>query len=160
MEKYGVVDVVRSFLEAYGWGFLVLVGMGCLIALLVEATVKKPIEWLEKKWKGNERRLAILQAVKMIVLQILIWGLSVWFGDLLQKGMEMPGNGVLLPFWIGMIYGIQLLFSMFVVKKIFGEKEEKSAPEPKAELEKTNVRGVFKNKDGQLVDKNNEPIKF
>ncbi len=160
MEKYGVVDVVRSFLEAYGWGFLVLVGMGCLIALLVEATVKKPIEWLEKKWKGNERRLAILQAVKMIVLQIFIWGLSVWFGVLLQKGMKMPGNGVLLPFWIGMIYGIQFLFSMFVVKKIFGEKEEKSAPEPKAELEKTNVRGVFKNKDGQLVDKNNEPIKF
>ena len=160
MEKYGVVDVIRSFLDAYGWGFLVLVGMGCLIALLAEATVKMPVEWLEKKWKGNEKRLAVLQAVKMVVLQVFIWGLSVWFGILLQKGMNMPGNGVLLPLWIGMIYGLQFLFSMFVVKKIFGRKEEKPEPAPKAELEKTNVRGVFKNKDGQLVDKNNEPIKF
>lgn len=162
MEKLGVFDVIRSFLEAYGWSFLILVGMGFLTALLAEATVKKPIEWLEKKWAGNEKRLAILQAVKMIVLQIFVWTLCIWFGCILQKGMPLPGNGALLPFWIGAIYGIQLIFSMFVVKRIFEHREEKKEkePEPKEKLEKTEVRGVFRNEAGQLVDKHNEPIKF
>lgn len=162
MEKIGVFEVIRSFLAAYGWSFLILVGMGFLIAFLAEGTVKKPVEYLAKKWEGKEKRLAILEAVKMIVLQIFVWAMSIWFGIILQKGMELPGNGALLPFWIGMIYGLQLFFSMTVVKKIFDRKKEKKEedPEPKEKLEKTEVRGVYKNEQGQLVDKKNVPIRF
>jgi len=162
MEKLGVFKVVESFLAAYGWSFLILVGMGLLIAVLAEVTIKKPCDFLAKKWEGKEKRLAILSAVKMIILQIFIWGLCIWFASILQKGMELPGNGVLLPFWIGCLYGLQYFFSMVGIKGIIERKEAKKdkVEEPKIKLEKTEVRGVFKNEAGELVDKHNEPIKF
>lgn len=169
MEKIGVWEVIRSFLEAYGWSFVVLVGMGLLIALLVEAIIKKSCDWLAKKWEGKARLLSALEAARIIAIQGFVWVMSIWFGVLLQKGMPLPGNGVLLPFWIGLIYGCQYFFSMVGIKGLISAKEAHKAQaeekaqipeEPKEKLTKTEVKGVYRNSKGELVDKHNNPVKF
>lgn len=166
MEKIGVWEVIRSFLAAYGWSFLLLVGMGLLIALLVEAIIKKSCDWLAKKWEGKASLLSALEAVRIILIQVFVWVMSIWFAILLQKGMPLPGNGVLLPFWVGLIYGCQYFFSMVGIKGLISAREahkavkEQAPAEPKEKLTKTEVKGVFRNSKGELVDKNNRPVKF
>lgn len=80
--------------------------------------------------------------------------------------MPLPGNGVLLPFWVGLIYGCQYFFSMVGIKGLISAREthkavkEQAPAEPKEKLTKTEVKGVFRNSKGELVDKNNHPVKF
>lgn len=163
MEKLGFFDVIKSFFAAYGWSFLILIGMGFLIAFLCEVAIKKSIEWLEKKWEGKTKLLQILQAAKIIVIQIFTWGLSFWCASILQKGMPLPGGGVLFPFWVGLIYFVQYVFSMFGIKGIIARRAQKIAGQPEAakeHLESTNVKGVYRNASGDLVDKNGNPVSF
>ena len=39
MDKIKVFETIGSFIETYGWSFLILIGMGFLIALLCEAII-------------------------------------------------------------------------------------------------------------------------
>ena len=163
MEKLGIFDVVRTFLATYGWSFLVLVGMGLLIAILCEAIIKKSCDWLAKKWEGKQRLLNALEAVRIIAIQGFVWVMSIWFAVILQMGMPLPGNGVLLPFWVGLIYGVQYFFSMVGIKGILNWRKQakEKAEEPKPEKEvliKTDVKGIYKNKNGELVDKHGNPV--
>lgn len=161
MEKK-FAEVIGEFIEAYGWSFLVLIGMGFLIALLCEAIIKKSCNWLEKKWEGREKRLEVLAAAKIIAIQVFCWGMSIWFGSILVKSMPLPGGSVLLPFWIGLIYGIQYFFSMVGIKNILewrkAKKNEQKADKPA--LTATEVKGVYKNAAGELVDKHGNAITF
>ena len=88
------------------------------------------------------------------------------------KVLPLPGAEVLLPLWVATVYICQYIFSCWGIKGILAaikkhiekkeqkEKEEKPEPEPKEILTKTNVKGVYKNSTGALVDKNNNPIEF
>jgi len=169
MDKIKVFETIGSFIEAFGWSFLILIGMGFLIALLCEAIIKKSCEWLAKKWEKNPKLLAALDAAKIIAIQLFCGAMSVWFGVILQKGMPLPGTKVLLPFWIGLIWGVQYFFSMVGIKGVqewidsikAKRKAKKDAPQPeKEELYPTEVKGVYKNKAGELVDKHGNAIQF
>ena len=169
MDKIKVFETIGSFIEAYGWSLLILIGMGFLIALLCEAIIKKSCEWLAKKWEKNPKLLEILDAAKIIAIQLFCGAMSVWFGVILQKGMPLPGTKVLLPFWIGLIWGMQYFFSMIGIKGIQDwidrikarRKAKVSEPKPEKEiLEPTEVKGVYKNKLGELVDKHGNTIQF
>lgn len=165
MDKIKVFETVGGFIEAYGWSFLILVGMGLLIAILCEAIVKKSCDWLAEKWKDKPNLLAALNAARIIAIQIFCWGLSIWFGFILAKSMPLPGGMVLLPFWVALIYGIQYFFSMVGIKGLIEWKKNREAKkhEPKPEKEiltATEVKGVFRNKNGELCDKHGNLISF
>ena len=165
MDKIKVVETIGSFIETYGWSFLILIGMGFLIALLCEAIIKKSCEWLAEKWKNNPKLVEILNAAKIIAIQLFCGAMSVWFGVILQKGMPLPGGKVLLPFWIGLIWGVQYFFSMVGIKGIqewiARRRAKMAAPKPEKEiLEPTEIKGVYKNKLGELVDKHGNILQF
>ena len=163
------METFKSFLGAYGWGLLTLIGAGLLVAFLIEIIIKNPVKWLEEKWSAHERLIAVLQGAKMVLTQVVAWTLCVWFAQLVCKVLPLPGAEVLLPLWVAVVYVAQYIFSVFGIKGFLAllkkraekkEKEEKPAPEPKEILTKTNIKGVFKNQSGILVDKNNNPIEF
>lgn len=168
MDKIKVFETIGSFIETYGWSFLILVGMGLLIAILCEAIIKKSCDWLAEKWAGNQKLLNILNAARIILIQLFCWGMSVWFGVILVKGMPLPGGKILLPFWVGLIYGVQYFFSMVGIKGLIEWKKSREAkkhepkpePEPKEILTPTDVKGVFRNKNGELVDKHGNLLHF
>lgn len=166
------MNTIKAFFDAYGWGLLTLVGAGLLVAFLIEIIIKNPVKWLEAKWADHERLSAILLGAKMVMTQVVAWTLSVWFAQLVCKVLPLPGAEVLLPLWVATVYICQYIFSCWGIKGILAaikkhiekkeqkEKEEKPAPEPKEILTKTNVKGVFRNSTGALVDKNNNLIEF
>ena len=167
MEKLGFFDVIKSFFEAYGWSFLILVGMGFLIAFLCEVTIKMTTEWLEKKWEKNAKLVQILQAVRVVLIILFTWTMSIWCASMLQKSMPLPGNGALFPFWVGLIYFVQFVFSMKGIKTYLDNRKAKKVngstngtAAPKESLVATTVKGVYKNAAGELVDKNGNPVTF
>lgn len=168
VEKLGFFDVIKSFFEAYGWSFLILIGMGFLIAFLCEVTIKLTTEWLEKKWEKNPKLVQILQAVRIILIVLFTCALSFWCASMLQRSMPLPGNEALFPFWVGLIYFVQWVFSMMGIKAFLERRKAKKLQKIAAEgiagakesLIATSVKGVYKNASGDLVDKNGNPVSF
>ncbi len=136
---------IASFFDAYGWGFIMLVGSGLIIAILIEIIIKNSAKWLNEKWKSHERLLRAIEGARIVLTQIVAWALSVWFSQLVCKVAALPGGDVLLPIWVSLIYGCQYIFSCFGIKGIIawakkrGERAEQRAmakAEAKAEREK------------------------
>lgn len=158
-----VAEVIGNFFNEFGYSFLILVGMGFVIAILIEFMVKRSTDWLAGKWEGKERLLSILQAVRISLIQVVAWALSVWFGILLQRGMPLPGNGVLLPLWIAMIYCVQCFFSTVGIKGFIAWRAERNAekanavPKPK-KVKPVRAKDIYVDANGNFVDKNGNPI--
>ena len=162
-----MMDSIKGFFAEYGWGFLMLVCSGLLTAGLIEVIVKNPVKWLEGKWQGHDRLIAVLLGFKAVVTQVVAWTLSVWFAQLVCKVVALPGGEVLLPLWVALAYLAQYVFSCFGIKGIidYAKKRAEREPEQKEKKEKpvltrTEYKGVFKNAAGELVDKHGNPVKF
>ena len=130
LEKVG--NAVENFLSAYGSSFLVMVLAGLLIAVIIELAVKKAFTWLEERF-GDVKWLDIS---KMSVIFIVTIALSAISTKLIMVGeLPLPGNRALAPFWFGIIYFAQYVFSMYGIKALFRIREreprERKAKEPK-----------------------------
>ena len=130
LEKIG--NVVGSFLEAYGSSFAMMIIAGLLIALFVEYAVKKAFAWLEEKF-GDVKWLDTAKVSAIFAVTVIF---SVIATRLLFIGeLPLPGNKALAPFWFGIIYFCQYIFSMYGIKGLLNLKDrdpkEKAPKEPK-----------------------------
>lgn len=165
MEKIKVFTVIGEFVEAYGWGFLMLVICGILIAGLIEIIVKKSCKWLEKKWAGKEKLIVILQIAQIVATQAFACFFSIWFAKLVMKGMRLPGEQLMLPIWAALVYFLQFIFSYIGLNGIKEAIEARKAKkenqymdateiEPRLVLTKVKgIRGLYKDAEGNLCDK-------
>lgn len=159
------MEVVKNFLNDYGYSFLMMVIEAFVIAILLEITVKKALSWLEGKWAGNEKLLKALDAIKTFLIQFVTWVMVVCFVNILMENMPLPGSKVFFPVWLGLLYILQYLFSCWGIKgfqswlKRMSEKEPKEKKE-KPVLTKTDYAGIYKDETGKLVDKKGNPVKF
>lgn len=162
------METIKSFLNAYGWGFLMLIGSGFLTAGLIEVIVKNPVKWLQGKWAAYEKLVAVLMGVKAVITQVIAWTLCTWFSQLVCKVVALPGADALLPIWVALSYLSQYVFSCFGIKGVIEwakereSRKSKDKPEKpsRPKLERTEYRGVYKNEAGELVDKHGNPVKF
>lgn len=146
---------IKSFFDTFGWGFCGLVGSGLLIACLIEIIIKKPADWLEKKWAGHPRFIAVLQGAKVVVTQIIAWVLSVWFALLVCKVLPLPGGEVLIPLWTSLAYISQFVFSCFGIKGILALIKKHSSEKAKeVEVERDPFEGMEKLSENLWQDKN------
>ena len=123
---------IGNFFRDYGSSFLLMVLAGLLIAIIIELAVKKAFAWLEERF-GDVKWLDIS---KMSVIFIVTIALSAISTKLIMVGeLPLPGNRALAPFWFGIIYFAQYIFSMYGIKALFRIKEkepkEKKVKEPK-----------------------------
>lgn len=129
-EKIG--KAIENFLSAYGSSFLVMVLAGLLIAVIIELAVKKAFKWLEEKF-GDVKWLDISKMSVIFVVTIALCAISTKL--ILVGELPLPGNRALAPFWFGIIYLCQYIFSMYGIKSLFKIKEkepkEKKVKEPK-----------------------------
>ena len=130
LEKIG--NVVGSFLEAYGSSFAMMIIAGLLIALFVEYAVKKAFEWLEEKF-GDVKWLDTAKISAIFLVTVIFSAIAT---RLLYVGeLPLPGNKALAPFWFGIIYFSQYIFSMYGIKGLLNlkdkEPKEKAPKQPK-----------------------------
>ena len=129
-EKIG--KAIENFVSAYGSSFLVMVLAGLLIAVIIELAVKKAFKWLEEKF-GDVKWLDISKMSVIFVVTIALCAISTML--ILAGELPLPGNRALAPFWFGIIYLCQYIFSMYGIKSLFKIKEkepkEKKVKEPK-----------------------------
>lgn len=130
LEKIG--NVVGSFLEAYGSSFAMMIIAGLLIALFVEYAVKKAFAWLEEKF-GDVKWLDTAKISAIFLVTVIFSAIAT---RLLYVGeLPLPGNKALAPFWFGIIYFSQYIFSMYGIKGLLNlkdkEPKEKAPKEPK-----------------------------
>lgn len=125
-------DALKAFLEAYGASFAVMVLGGFVIAFFTEIAVKKAFKWLEERFDGNEKILAIVDIARMAAIFAVTVILSaVSTGLLFKAELPLPGNKALAPFWFAVIYIAQYIFSMKGIKGILKLHEEAKNKEPK-----------------------------
>lgn len=162
MEKFFLA--VWAWFVEYGWGFAMLVLSGLLIAGIIEIMVKKSFNWLAEKWAGHERLTAIMNGVKIFTTQLLTGLLSVWFAQLVVKAVALPGGEVLLPVWVCCIYLLQYVFSMIGWKGLCAyvqeRRTENKKPRKRNNLTKTEYPKIYKDENGNLVDKKGNPVNF
>ena len=168
LEKIGIF--FENFLKAYGTSFLMMVFAGFIVAFLVEISVKKAFAYLEAKYEGKDRLLALLSAVKMAVIFIVTIVMCLVSTKLILKAeLPLPGNVALAPFWFAIIYGAQYIFSMYGIKAILERKGLKIEKKPKVKKEKPKkvnpvegmtkiARNVYKNAEGKFFNKKGEQI--
>ena len=161
-EKIG--NFFEGFLGEYGVGFAMIVLAGAIIAFVVEISLKKAFAYLEDKFEGKEKLLAIVNVGKMGAIFLVTVIMSIVSTKLiLQSEVRLPGNSALAPFWFALIYGAQYIFSMKGIKGIIElrnrPKKEKAPKEPKPKkvnpvegMEKL-ASNVYRDKDGKLYDK-------
>ena len=163
LEKIG--NVVGSFLEAYGSSFAMMIIAGLLIALFVEYAVKKAFAWLEQTF-GDVQWVGI---AKMSVIFVVTVAFSAIATKLIYVGeLPLPGNKSLAPFWFGIIYFAQYLFSMYGIKGIIEARKDREDREPKPKKEKkpNPVEGMKKishncykdEKTGNFYDRRGNPL--
>ena len=152
LEKFGAT--VSSFLSVYGSSFLVMILAGLLVAIIIELAVKKAFAWLEEKF-GDVRWLDVAKMSVIFVVTIALCAVST---HLIMVGeLPLPGNKALAPFWFGVIYVAQYVFSMYGIKAILGlkdrEPKEKKVKEPKPKKEKKDpLAGLQKLSDNCYTD--------
>ena len=130
LEKVG--KAIENFLAAYGSSFLVMVLAGLLIAVIIELAVKKAFKWLEERF-GDVKWLDISKMSVIFVVTIALCAVSTRL--ILVGELPLPGNKALAPFWFGIIYLCQYIFSMYGIKSLCKSKgkepKEKKVKEPK-----------------------------
>ena len=165
-----VWSAFRAFLEAYGFSFAVMVIGGFVIAFFVEVAVKGSFKWLQERFKKNEKAIQILDIARIGTIFLVTVILSAVSTKLIYAAqLALPGNNslALAPFWFGVIYIAQYVFSMKGIKgilKLREENKEKQSDEPKPKKEKkdplegltryseklwTDGNGNYYNKKGQ-----------
>lgn len=160
-EKIGAF--FESFLSEYGAGFAMMILAGAIIAFVVEYAVKRAFDYLEKKYEGKDKMLALLSAAKMGAIFVVTIVMSVICTKLIvQSELTLPGNSALTPFWFAIIYAAQYVFSMKGIKGIIEirhrpkkervKKEKKVKVNPVANMERL-AKNVYRDADGKLYDK-------
>lgn len=158
--------VIKDFISTYGVSLFMVVFNGLIIAIGIEVTIKKALNWLEKQWEGKTKLLTALQIARIVLITVASWALVLILTKILVKNMPFPGGEALYPTWVGVMYISQYIFSMIGLKGIISwwknRKATKSIGEDelKNDLKPTNVKGVYRNAAGDLVDKNNNPVRF
>lgn len=152
------MDFVKNFFNDYGYSFLMMVITGAVIALILELTIKKALNWLEGKLAGHEKALSIVAAVRIGLIQTTTWLMVACFTKLISENMPLPGGAVLYPVWLCLMYIIQFVFSVFGIKGIIAlmkrraEKAVEKADEKKEE--KDPLEGLTKISDNLYTDNN------
>lgn len=150
------MDTIKAFFADYGYSFLMMVVIGFVISIITEITIKKALNWLEEKVKGHERLVAIVNVLRTVSLQCVTWCMVIVFTKLLVETMPLPGNGILWPVWICLVYIIQFVFSMYGIKGLLAaikrHSEKKKEPKEK-EPEKDPLEGLEKISDNLYRDK-------
>ena len=149
------MDTIKAFFADYGYSFLMMVVIGFVIALITEITIKKALNWLEEKVKGHARLVAIVNVIRTVALQCATWVMVVAFTKLLVETMPLPGNGIMWPVWICLVYIIQYVFSMYGIKGLLAalkKHAEKKAQPKEKEPEKDPLEGLRKISDNLYTD--------
>ena len=153
------METIKAFFADYGYSFLMMVVIGFVIALITEITVKKAIAWLEEKFEGHERLLALVRIAKIVAIQFATWVMVIAFTKLLVENMPLPANKVFYPVWIFLVYVIQFLFSCWGIKgvqNLIAKKAEKALePKPEKPAKKDPVEGMIKLSDNLYTDGQN-----
>ena len=147
------MDTFKAFFAEYGYSFLMMVVIGFVIAIITEITLKKALNWLEGKLAGHDRLVAILNFVRTILIQCVTWIMVICFTKLLVETMPLPGNGIMWPVWLCLVYIIQYVFSMYGIKGILNALKKQAEKEPKQkESEKDPLEGLRKISDNLYTD--------
>ena len=147
------METIKAFFADYGYSFLMMVVIGFVIAIITEITLKKALNWLEGKLAGHDKLIAVVQIIRTISIQCATWLMVIAFTSLLVKTMPLPGNGILLPVWLCLIYIIQYVFSMYGIKGILSIAKKHAEKEPKQkEPEKDPLEGLTFVADGLYTD--------
>lgn len=125
------METIKAFLNDYGYSFLMMVVIGAVVALILELTVKKALDWLEKKLEGHDRALAMLASARIFLIQCVTWVLVAIFTKILVDNMPLPAGAVFYPVWLLLVYIIQYVFSMYGLKGLLKLLKERSEREPK-----------------------------
>lgn len=112
------METIKAFFNDYGYSFLMMVVIGFVIAIILEITVKKAIEYLEKKYAGSPKILTVLSFIRIFLIQVLTWAMTIGFAKILIKSMPLPANEALYPVWVCLVYIIQYLFSCWGIKGV------------------------------------------
>ena len=145
LEKVG--KAIENFLSAYGSSFLVMVLAGLLVAVIIELAVKKAFAWLEERF-GDVKWLDVAKMSVIFVVTIALCAVSTKL--ILAGELPLPGNRALAPFWFGIVYIAQYVFSMYGIKALFRIKEKEpkekkvKGPKPKKEKKPSPVEGFKK----------------
>jgi len=140
------METIKAFFGAYGDSFLMMVVIGFVIAIILEITVKKAIEWLEKKFEGKERVLSALKFIKIVLIQAGTWFMVIKFTMLLVNNMPLPANKALYPVWVCLVYIIQYLFSCWGIKGVINlikkRAEKRQAKADEKAIEKARAEAI------------------
>jgi hypothetical protein len=163
-----MVEFLKAFWRNYGTSVIMMLVTGLAVAFVTELAVKKTFKWLEKKL-GNK---AWMPVAKCVAIQVFAIGQVVIYTKLLVSALPFPGGVVLYPIWLTLEYLIQYAWSLLgfgkfvewiasVVKKRSEAKAIRKAEEEANKPVLTPIEGhkdIFKNVDGQIVDKNGRLI--
>lgn len=130
------METIKSFFSDYGYSFLMMVVIGAVVALILELTIKKALDWLEAKLEGHDKALALLAAVRAALIQCVTWLMVACFTKLLVDNMPLPAGAVFYPVWLLLVYIIQYVFSMYGLKGLLKLIKDRSEREPKVKEEK------------------------
>ena len=130
------METIKAFFGDYGYSFLMMVVIGAVVALILELTVKKALDWLKAKLEGHDKALALLAAVRAALIQCVTWLLVACFTKLLVDNMPLPAGVVFYPVWLLLVYIIQYVFSMYGIKGLLELIRSRSEREPKEKQEK------------------------
>lgn len=158
----------KSFWTNYGTSAIMMIVIGLAIAFITELAVKKTFKWLEKKI-GNRSWMPV---AKCVAIQVFAIGQVIVYTKLLVSALPFPGGIILFPVWLTLEYLIQYAWSLLgfgkfvewiasIVKKKAEAKAIRKAEEEANKPVLTPIDGhkdIFKNADGQIVDKNGRVI--
>lgn len=130
------METIKAFFADYGNSFLMMVVIGFVIAIITEITLKKAINWLESKLAGHDHIIAVVNVIKTVLIQCVTWSMVIAFTRLLVDTMPLPGNGIMWPVWICLVYIFQYVFSMYGIKGILSALKKHAEKEPKKPVEK------------------------
>lgn len=130
------METIKAFFSDYGYSFLMMVVIGAVVALILELTVKKALDWLKAKLEGHDKALTLLAAVRAALIQCVTWLLVACFTKLLVDNMPLPAGAVFYPVWLLLVYIIQYIFSMYGIKGLLELIKSRSGREPKEKEEK------------------------
>ena len=161
-------EFVKTFWGNYGTSAIMMIVIGLAIAFITELAVKKTFKWLEKKI-GNR---AWMPVAKCVAIQVFAIGQVIVYTKLLVSALPFPGGIILFPIWLTLEYLIQYAWSLLgfgkfvewiasVVRKKAEAKAIRKAVEEANKPVLTPIDGhkdIFKNADGQIVDKNGRLI--
>ena len=160
------MDTIKAFFADYGYSFLMFVVIGFVVAIITEITIKKALNWLEGKLGEHEKLVALVNAVRTVLVQCVVWLMVIAFTKLVVDNMSLPGGTVLYPVWLCLVYIIQYVFSMYGIKGVLSaiKRHREKAAEPKPEPEKEilspvpGTNNLYTNSKGEYVDRKGRKV--